>query len=206
MDLSHPITMVDSPLTGRVLEVLAGTTRPMSGSQVHRLAGVGSRAGVWKVLGRLVEQGLVDAEAYGNATHYTANREHLAWPAVEQLALLRQAMLDRLRTAIDEWNIAPLHASLFGSGARGDGDTASDLDLLLVRADLDGRGLEAWDTQVDELRGWFERMTGNPVRAMVLDAARLRAHISAGDPIVGAWLEDGILLAGRPLRELAGDR
>lgn len=37
MDLGHPLASVASPVTARVLEVLAGTTRPLAGREVDRI-------------------------------------------------------------------------------------------------------------------------------------------------------------------------
>jgi hypothetical protein len=58
------------------------------------------------------------------------NRAHLAAAAVVELVQLRGRMLELLRREIASWAVAPEHASLFGSAARGDGDTSSDLDIL----------------------------------------------------------------------------
>lgn len=205
MDLSHPINSVTSPLTGRVFEVLAGTTQALSGGDISRLAGEGSRAGIWKALERLEGQGLVHADRRRSATYYCANREHLAWPAIEQLVGLRKVLRNRLAHEIDTWRVSPLHASMFGSAARGDSDAESDVDLLLVRPEtLDDGDEAAWDAQLDGLRERVRLLTGNQAQTFALTPSRLLEHIRAEDLIVANWRRDGIVLAGPPLGSFIG--
>lgn len=202
MNVSHPIRGIIPTLDAPIIEVLAGTTRGLSGREVHRLAGVGSVRGVQLVLARLVAQGLVDADEHANATLHRANRSHLAWPALEALVGLRRRLLERVHEIVEAWEIAPLHVSLFGSAARGDGGADSDIDLLIVRPDSVTEGNEAWEAQIDVLRSQVMSSTGNRCQAFDVDQARLRAYVAAGDPLVESWLRDGVLLAGEPLRSL----
>ncbi len=200
MHVSHPIRGVIPSLDAPVIEVLAKTTRTLTGREVARLAGTGSVRGVRLVLARLVVQGLVIAEERGGAILYQANREHLAWPALERLARLRVALFEHLVDEIARWPIAPIHASVFGSAARGDGDASSDIDLLLVAPrDADAEG---WTAQIDDLRLRVERWTGNHCQVFDIDEARLREHLDARDPLVDALLRDGIVVAGDPLKSL----
>lgn len=200
MDLGHPLASVASPVTARVLEVVAGTARPLAGREVARISGE-SRASVWRSLEKLAEAGLVMRDDRGVATYYLANRDHLAWPALESLIRLRSQLIDRVRDEIERWPVQPLHASLFGSFARGDAGPHSDIDILLVRpAHLDE---DTWDTQVDALRSQVFAWTGNDVQPFVVDPARLAEHIRANDPLVSSWLADSVHLAGEPLRPLA---
>ncbi len=203
MDLGHPVNSIAPPLVGRALEVLSGTVRPLSGREIGRIIGEGSPNGVWKALRRLEQQGLVIADHRAGATYYVANREHLAWPAVETLARLRVDLTERLGRELERWEIAPLHASIFGSMARGDADADSDVDLLLIRPEgLEAAQSDAWDAQVGDLQEAVWRWTGNRCQAFVIDPPRLAEHVRANDPLVRAWLEDGVLLAGRPIRRL----
>lgn len=203
MDLGHPIGSIAPPLVGRVLEVLSGTTRPLAGREIGRIIGEGSANGVWKSLNRLEEQGVVLADHRSRATYYLANREHLAWPAIETLTRLRGELTSRLGNEVQHWQVAALHASIFGSTARGDADQNSDVDLLLVRPDdLNDADDEVWDAQVSALRDSVRRWTGNSCQTFVVDALRLGEHVRALDPLVHAWLDDEILLSGTPIRDL----
>jgi predicted nucleotidyltransferase len=206
VDLSHPITSITSPMTGLVLEVLAGTTRPLSASDIGRLVPERSRQGAAKALARLEEQGLVNADRRTSATYYTANREHLAWPAIQQLVGLRGTIRDRLVEEIAPWRVRAVHASMFGSAARGDADASSDIDLLLVRHErLSAQDEAAWEEQLHALRDRFRLLTGNRVQTFVLTPSRLLEHVQAEDPLVAAWLRDSITITGQPIaRVIAG--
>jgi len=200
VDLKHPVHAVVPTLDGPVLEVLARTTRPLTGREIHRLASRGSPNGIRLALGRLAEQGVVHAEQRSTAVYYTANRDHLAWPAVETLTSLRRTLLERLRTELESWQCAAIHASLFGSAARGDGDAASDIDLLLVRPDGVAEDDSPWAEQVDRLRRKVFIWTGNRCHAFQVDRGRLAEHAQADDPLIHSWLRDAIPLAGPDLR------
>lgn len=202
MDVSHPIRGIIPTLDAPVIEVLAGTTRGLSGREVHRLAGAGSVRGIQLVLARLAAQGLVRADEHPNATLYAANRAHLAWPALEALVGLRGHLLTRLRETIAGWEIAPVHVSLFGSASRRDGGPDSDIDLLIIRPGGVAQGGEAWLAQVDALRDQVAAWTGNRCQAFEIDPGRLSEHVAAGDPLVDGWLRDGVLLSGEPLRSV----
>jgi len=192
-----------APLDARVLEVLAGTTRPLSGREVARIAGQGSPNGVWRALNRLAASGIVHADRRGRAIYYVANRDHLAWPAIETLAHLRGRLFRRLADEIAAWSIAPLHASVFGSVSRGDADADSDLDLLIVRPEgLDAEARETWERQLDALRERILRWTGNRTQTFSIEQSRLIDHVRAGDPLVRSWLDDEIPLFGPPIRDL----
>jgi len=205
MDLARPHSAVTGgALEGDVLTVLAGTTRPLTGRQVARLAAHGSDRGIRLALNRLAEQGLVDAVEAPPAVLYTLNRDHLAAPAAVMLAGLRGTLLERLRETVANWETPPAQASLFGSVARGDGDTSSDIDLFIVRpSDVEEEDVR-WRDQLDALARDVARWTGNHAgisEASQDDVARLAAE---RPPIVGDLERDSITLAGPDARRLLG--
>jgi predicted nucleotidyltransferase len=196
MDVAHPYTTICPTLDSGVLSVLAGTTRALTGREIARLLDRPSHSGVLDALNRLTQQGLVDRQEAGRALLFTLNREHLAAPAAEVLAGMRSELLNRLRIAIGSWEIAPVHVSLFGSAARGEGDAESDIDLFIVRPEGVGEEHERWRAQLDLLAQQLERWTGN--RAGIAETgeaevSRLRAD---GRPIVDELRSDAITLAG----------
>ena len=131
MNLSKPLTAISPGVDADVLVVLAGSTMPRSGREMARHSGR-SNTGVQHVLDRLVDHGLVNRAEVGRTYLYSLNRDHLLAPVVEQMADVRAELIRRLRDAIDGWAIPAVHASLFGSAARGDGNARSDIDLLIV--------------------------------------------------------------------------
>ena len=120
MDLSRPLAVITPTLDAAVLQALSATTAWTSGAQVHRMADAGSVDGVRKVLLRLVDQGIVHAQHHSHATLFLLNREHLAAGFIIELARIRSTIVDKIEAAFDEWSSPPIHASLFGSFARGE--------------------------------------------------------------------------------------
>jgi hypothetical protein len=202
MDFRRPLAVVTPTLDGDVLRVLVGVDAELTGAQVHRLVGHSSVAGVRRVLIRLSEQGIVDVRGAGAAKLYRLNREHVAARWVEGLAGLRSQVVERLRTHIGGWEIAPVVAALFGSVARGEAAPRSDLDIFLVRptaADED-----AWSDQTASIAAAATRWTGNDARTLEVGEDEL-ADL-ADEPVIHDILEHGIELAGslRTLRRRQG--
>lgn len=179
-----------------MLSVLAATSRPLTGREVARLAPEGSQPGVWKALSRLADDGLVDRQEAGSALLYSLNRDHLAAPAVEILTGLRGMLVTRLRDAIGGWELPPLHASLFGSAARGQGDAESDIDLFVVRESAVEANDPRWRAQLDGLARSIRRWTGNRAGISEIsetDLERLRTERPA---IVAELESDAVALFG----------
>ncbi|HYB22358.1 MAG TPA: nucleotidyltransferase domain-containing protein, partial [Solirubrobacteraceae bacterium] len=148
MDLSQPYTAICPSLEGPVLDVLAHTTRPLTGREVARLARRGSERGVRLVLNRLVAHGVVSAQEAGPSLLFVLNRDHVAASVVEGLIRLRAELFERIRRDIEGWAMQPVHASVFGSAARGDGHTDSDIDMLIVRSDPVAEDDPLWRDQL----------------------------------------------------------
>lgn len=206
MNLSFPYTAALSKTDGQVLSVLAGTTKPLGGREVGRLAGV-SQNGAWRALRRLVDQGVViEQPAGGRSLLYTLNRDHLAAEAIIILTRLRSILIDRVKEQIAGWEVRPIHASIFGSAARGDGDTGSDIDILVVRPRDVGEEDERWRSQIDSLAAAIHSWTGNHAGIAEIserDLARLRRE---RPPVIENVDADGITLIGDEPSSLFGRR
>ena len=203
MDVSRPYTAVSSGIDIEVLVALAGTTRPLTGRRVAEVVGHSQR-GVLTVLDRLVEHGLVLRTAAGRALMHELNRDHLAAPAVELLAGMRAELVGRLREAFADWKVAPVHASIFGSAARGDGNTRSDVDLFVVRPASVDEEAAVWRSQVDGLIADVHSWTGN--HAAIIEQAEpdLKRLQRSKPPVLKNLRRDGIDLVGASLREVLG--
>ncbi len=193
MDLDRPLAVVAATVDADVLAALARAESAFTPGQLHRLIGRWSEPGVRKSLSRLVEQGVVRAQRAGNAYLYSLNRQHLAAPAIIELARLKEALLARLRHVIASWPVPPRYAAIYGSAARGDMTPASDIDLFVVRPagvrvdDLPWR--EAVDALGQDLTAW----TGNDARVLEYDEEQVQA---AGDPIVRSVRAEGLRIVG----------
>jgi predicted nucleotidyltransferase len=184
---------------------LSRTTAALTGREVAALAQRGSQSAIAVALDRLVRQGLVLRETVGRAYLHTLNREHVAAPIVELLAGIRGELLRRLREEIASWTIQPIHASFFGSAARGDGDLDSDIDLLIVHPEETDLENEDWWRQIDRLAEAVRAWTGNPAGIVQVSPSGFAALRTDPPEIVADLRRDGIDLAGVPLRtHLAG--
>jgi hypothetical protein len=187
---------VSPSLDSDVLVALSRTTRPLTGRRVAELVAHGSPDGVRKALDRLVSQGIVRREPAGRALMHTLNREHLAAPAVEALATMRSDLLSRLRAALSSWSPPAVHASLFGSAARGDGDADSDIDIFVVRPVPVGQDDPGWAEQRERLAADVLTWTGNRAALVESSEDQLSEMARSGAPILDALRRDAISLGG----------
>lgn len=195
MDLRQPMRVVTPTLDGDVLAVLARGDKAFSNGEIASAIPDVSREGVRKALRRLVEQGIVDSTRTGNALMYRLNRDHLAAPAVEALASLRQQLIERLRETVGDWTIAPVAAALFGSAGRGDGAASSDLDILVIRPKNVDVEAGKWREQLESLERVATRWTGNDARVLEYGDDDLAGRYRQ-EPVVVTALQEGIELAG----------
>ena len=188
--------MISHPLDGAVLHVLAGTNGRLTGRRVARLAQEGTQQGILKALNRLCEEGIVKREDAGNAILFSLNRRHLAAAPIEQLVNLRGELLNRLAGEFAAWHVQPVHASLFGSAARGDGSVASDIDIFVVRPARVKAEDPVWRGQVEGLAARLEDWTGN--RASIADVSEADLpELRRRRPAIVSDLEaDALRLAG----------
>lgn len=206
MDIARPYAALCPTLDAGVLSVLAGTTRPLTGREIARLVGRRSHSGVLDTLDRLTEHGLVDREEAGRAFLFTLNREHLAAPAVNLLAQMRGELFDRLAHLVGSWKVAPVHVSLFGSMARGEGDTNSDIDLLVVRPQGVEREEPQWREQLDLLAQKVERWTGNQAGIVEVGKEEIPRLHKEDPPILAELRTDAVTVAGADAATLLGER
>lgn len=170
MDLGHPISSVIPGPYGDILTMLARADVWLSGRKVAALThGQVGRRRVDAVLAELARAGIADMQEVPPANLYRLNREHVAAPGIEALASMRDCLLTRLRDELAGCRVPPEAAWLFGSTARGESGSDSDIDLLLVRPSLAGddelRQLrDGGGRLVDELRADVVVLWGSAVR------------------------------------------
>jgi DNA-binding transcriptional ArsR family regulator len=207
VDLSAPHTAVAPDVGGKVLMALAGTTKPLSGREVARLVGA-SQEGVRQALLRLTEHGLVHAQeaGAGAAYLYTLNRNHVAAEPVLELARLRATFFDRVKTAVEGWDPAPVHVSVFGSAARGDGDTRSDIDVLVVRHHDVSEDDLVWRDHVDRLASSILEWTGNRAGITEIGESDVRRLRQEQPDIVGSVRSDAVVISGPTPAQLFGNQ
>lgn len=214
---------ITSSLDGPVLVALAHAGKPLTVSEVASNAARGSEIGIRKSLGRLLAQGIVTAIELGNTRVYSLNRDHVAAGVAVEMARLRSELWRRTAREVERWNVRPLYACVFGSAARHEGDSDSDIDLLLVRPStipevneaqksksvwaalgmwaevistrvMSEAQIKKWETSVDNLHDLMRRWTGNPLQVVSLSAIEWSEHRRAKSTIYQNIIEDEIRL------------
>lgn len=195
MDSTNPLRAIAPGVEGDVLQVLVRTRAGLTGARVAELAG---RSGtqVRAVLGELERHGLVRSERHGQASSYLLNRDHVLADLVEGACRAAQRVEERVSGAVLSWSVQPVAVALFGSFARRDGDTESDLDLLVIRPDAVGPNDDAWTAQRHALARQAESWSGNRVQVLELSAAELAEAVQHDEPLIEGLRQDAVSLVG----------
>lgn len=193
-----PIRGVVPTAYAPVLTVLARAGTPLTGRAVAGLTSPHvSQSQVSQILRSLVEEGIVIVTPAGSAHLYTFNRDHLAADAITALVDLRARLWKAIVEHASTWARQPDGLIVFGSAARGDGDSTSDVDLLVVRPDAVDADDPEWQADLTGLADAVHRWTGNS--AEILDRSRrdLATMALEGQPLLENIRRDGRALVGR---------
>ena len=206
MDFARPFTLVTPTLDGDVLAALAVADVEFSGRELARRAGHGSTEGIRRAADRLALEGIVLRRAVAGAHLYRLNRDHVAAEWIEGLATLPDQVLDRLRAVIANWEEAPRLAFVFGSVARRQASSSSDLDMLVVRRGACDADSTAWRSQLVALQQTATSLTGNDARVLEVDELELGGRRVAS--VIADVLREGVPLLGsrRELRRIVEAR
>ena len=178
-------------VTGDVLVALSALDRPLSGRRVAARANA-STTQVLKVLGDLVDAGVVIATPAPPSLLFELNRGHVLAPVVESIASASDSWRERIVDAVSRWEPRVDAVVLFGSSATGVAADQSDIDLLVVRPAGVGADDDTWASQVAALVASLSGWTGNDVDLVDLTAAELRRNRRLAKEIE----RDGVALVG----------
>ena len=98
----------------------------------------------------------------------------------------------------------PVSVVAFGSFARGEADTHSDIDLAVVRADDVDDDDDGWAESLDAWRRQVRALTGNDVEIIEATASEATRKLRSRSELWRNIKRDGIVVYGRALDELAG--
>jgi predicted nucleotidyltransferase len=190
--LRHPLDRVFSaPSHIAILRALLDSSEGMSGRQVARLAQVNHQACA-TALRRLEETGVVERQGSGQTQLFRLNREQavvrdLILPLLTRERAVFQGLLRRLGRLVAG---RCARAMVFGSVARGEEGSESDLDLLLIAEGARGRPRAREAAREARTRMWKE--WGVRVNGIVLTSRQVELRRRRGDPLVAAILREGI--------------
>ncbi|TAM68369.1 MAG: nucleotidyltransferase domain-containing protein [Microbacteriaceae bacterium] len=205
MDLSHPEYAVLGEDRARVLHRLFVLAEPVSGRRIHQLSGVKTLRTTQRILDDLVSVGMVDMRSIGSANAYEANRDHVMWGPIEEVlavpAATEQRITEILRDTIDD---RAAGSALYGSFARGEAGTHSDIDLFIVW----NEGVSE-DVQADilhEVAERIRRLTGNQAQLFAITRPELERLIANDAPLIHSLRNDARRLTGVEIKRLLQGR
>lgn len=193
MHVGAPVADLIPGARGAVLATLAQVAVPVTVRSLARHAGV-SPQGALAVVNDLRRAGIVVTQPAGRSLMVSLNREHLAVEPLLALVASRARLVQRLTDELAGWSDLA-GAWLFGSAARGDGDTGSDIDLLLV-ADR-SIDTDRWSQQTADLVTRVRAWTGNPAQLVEHTRRSFAALVAADNPLTMALRREAIPLTSR---------
>lgn len=204
MDFRQPLQAVIPGVQGRILAVLAETTRDLNLRAIASLAQV-SPAQASRVLPELTRLGIVERREAPPSVLFRMVDDNIVSRLVRALGRAREAALDELGHRVQALAVQPLSIIVFGSFARGEADGDSDLDVVFVRpARVDDD--ETWVAAVEDWRQFARRLTGNRVEIIEAEEAAIGGLLRSRKPM---WVDiagDGVVVFGAGIDELRGRR
>jgi predicted nucleotidyltransferase len=191
VDFTQPFGGIIPGARGGVLAVLLRTGEPLTGRQVHRL--VSDRFSLWSVqeaLKALSHIGIVETRTVGRATVHSIDEDHSAVAPLRALSDPIAALTSTVRATVDSSVDAVL---VFGSIARGEARSDSDIDLAVIAA-------SEWDRRA-ELQDAVQRSMGNECDVLVFSPEEFQQLAHDDEPVVADILRDGIALVGSKPRK-----
>jgi hypothetical protein len=201
MDFVHPISAVIPGAQGRVLAALAETTAELNLRTLARLSGV-SVAQASRVLPGLVELGLVERREVPPSSQFRLVRTHVAARAVLQLAVARETVLAEIGDTASNLAVPPASVIVFGSFARGDAGTQSDVDAVFVRPHGVGEDDARWVDGVEHWRTTIRTLTGNSAEVLEVPIGEIAARLQGRQAVWHDIRRDGRVVHGLAIDEL----
>ena len=178
-----------------VLRVLHGVSIPLNASQIATRTGLTWPA-VNSVLDELSEAGIVRSSSAGRANVHMLIRDNvyarnIISPAFAGEQSIPETMLDYLRECFEPFALSVV---LFGSYARGDQTSASDVDVVLVAADRESK--KRLSNAASDAAPDFFNHFGAHLSPLVYDLAEA-SHLPSRAPELDASMrEDALTVCG----------
>ncbi|MGH9076468.1 MAG: nucleotidyltransferase domain-containing protein [Acidimicrobiales bacterium] len=204
MDYLRAIEAMIPGARGQVLSALTRNTSPQTVRQVSLSAGV-SWSQTAQVIDDLAGLGIVERRPTPGAILVRLAPDNVAAGAIQAITDLRTPAIDALRHEADPITPAPLSLTVFGSFARGEARRDSDVDVVAVHdpaAAPGGAEEDLWTETIGRWVGAARSITGNAVHLIDLKVSELRPAPRKAPTWLRDASKDGIVIAGRPLRDL----
>lgn len=201
VDFAQPVQAIIPGAYGRILSVMAETTAELNLRTIARLSGV-SLAHASRVLPALVELGVINRREAPPSALFRFVSEHVASQAITVLVRARQTVLDEFGSSAATLYPAPMSMVIFGSFARGDAHSQSDIDVVVVRPRAVAEEDETWRRGLDDWRFNAHRLAGNRIELLEVDEADLARLLRKRSALWTDVQRDGVVVFGAPLAAL----
>lgn len=185
MDLNRPFGGVIPGVRGAVLAVVLRTGHELTGRQVHGMVGDYSLGSVQDALKSWERLGVIESRAVGRAYVYRVEESHVAVAPLRHLLDPLSALTEIISGVIGE---SAESVILFGSVARGEANSDSDIDLAVIAH-------EPWDRRA-VLSEAIRVGTGNECDILVFTPASFSDALDRGEPVAVDVIKDGVALIG----------
>jgi len=185
-----------------VLRALQDAAQGMSGRELARQAGLSHQA-CDRAVSRLEKLHILQRQRSGRAHFFTLNHNHrlVTEALLPLLAAERRFFPEFCKVIRKRFRKSTLAVILFGSVARKQENSSSDVDLcLIVRRAQDKSSVEVAAHQAGPV---FFRLFGAKLAPILFTAGEFRKKARQNLPPVADILKDGVVISGQSLRELS---
>ena len=158
--------------------LLSGTGEELHVREIERRSGLNDST-LRQELRKLVRLDLVQSRRDSNRVYYRAKTENPLYPEIRNLVLETSGLADALKSTLKDKRIRV--AFVFGSVARGEEKTGSDVDLMVI-GQLGLRDLS-------RLLSGIEEKIGREVNPHVLHEEEFRKRVRAKEHFVSSVME-----------------
>lgn len=193
---THTIeTLLGSRSRMSVLRVLHGVAMPLNASQLAVRTGL-SWTAVSTVLDEFSEMGVTNSSSAGRANIHSLNRENVyVTDLIDPLFAAEERIPDRMLADLSKtFEPRALALVIFGSYARGEQVSESDVDVAIVAGDTKAKDLV--EETVDGYQAHFLSRYGAPLSAIVYDAREASALSKTAPSFAARLVNDALVVFG----------
>ena len=195
--LDRPLALFYDGARARVLDVLFSHTGAQSGRAIARQADL-SPTTVNGALAELFQSGVVSWQRKGRANLWRLKDDNSVVEQIRKIAKLQDGAAGKL--VVDALGSEPVSVVLFGSAARGESGSRSDVDILVIARDRQ-QGQE-FRRKALATSATLRKEIGRQVEITVIERDLLTKNEISG--FIDNVLLDGRTLRGKKLAELVG--
>ena len=189
----------------KVLRFLTKVGTPFTGRELAHQVGL-SPEKTRQVLKDLQEQGIVEVQNAGRANLYRLRKESklvkdLLVPLFNSERKLPEDLAETIRKGV---SFPLVSIILFGSLARGEERSDSDIDVLVL-TENDGDLREA-EKEMENIENKVIEEFGNRLSPLIWEVPEFQRRYKAEDHLLGEIMKEGLVIYGRTIAEvMAGD-